>query len=245
MKAPYQCVVNDTEGIGTEVKLGAVLCIKRSGGVFILVRNSLICTEQPQFQTNCEILWVKVEITGNRPLFIGAYYRRVEDDLESLREFQDSVSRVREHSDNVWVLGDFNLPKLSWPENSPEMKPDCSYKQVYEYFLSTIADYNLTQVVTEPTRQDNVLDLFLTTNPTLINKVNCSPGLGDHDIVSAEAMLKPTLQKQKPRKVLLFGKADWPTLKAKMKLYQESFLSDHLVKTVEELWTDFQPLWTN
>ena len=199
----------------------------------------MICTEQPQFQTNCEILWVKVEITGNRPLFIGAYYRRVEDDLESLREFQDSVSRVREHSDNVWVLGDFNLPKLSWPENSPEMKPDCSYKQVYEYFLSTIADYNLTQVVTEPTRQDNVLDLFLTTNPTLINKVNCSPGLGDHDIVSAEAMLKPTLQKQKPRKVLLFGKADWPTLKAKMKLYQESFLSDHLGKTVEELWTDF------
>ena len=113
-------------------------------------------------------LWLK---------FIGAYYRRVEDDLESLREFQDSVSRVREHSDNVWVLGDFNLPKLSWPENSPEMKPDCSYKQVYEYFLSTIADYNLTQVVTEPTRQDNVLDLFLTTNPTLINKVNCSLAL--------------------------------------------------------------------
>ena len=139
--------------------------VKRIGGVFILVRNSLICTEQPQFQTNCEILWVKVEITGNRPLFVGAYYRRVEDDLESLREFQDSVSRVREHSDNVWVLGDFNLPKLSWPENSPEMKPYCSYKQVYEYFLSTIADYNFTQVVTESTRQENVLDLFLTTNP--------------------------------------------------------------------------------
>ena len=154
----------------------------------------MICTEQPQFQTNCEILWVKVEITGNRPLFISAYYRRVEDDLESLREFQDSVSLVREHSDNVWVLGDFNLQKLSWPENSPEMKPDCSYKQVYEYFLASIADYNFTQVVTEPTRQENVLDLFLTTNPTLINKVNCSPGLGDHDIVSAEAMLKPTLQ---------------------------------------------------
>ena len=63
------------------------------------------------------------------------------------------------------------------------------------------------------------------------NNNNCSPGFGDHDIVSVEAMLKPTLQKQKPRKVLLFGKADWPTLKAKMKLYQESFLSDHLGKT--------------
>ena len=178
---------------------------KRSGGVFILVRNSLICTEQPQFQTNCEILWVKIEISGSRPLFVGAYYRRVEDDLESLREFQDSVSRVREHSDNVWVLGDFNLPMLSWPESSPEMKPDCSHKQVYDFFLSTIADYNFTQVVTEPTRKDNILDLFLTTNPTLINKVNCSLGLGDHDVVSAEALLKPTLHKQKPRKVFIFS----------------------------------------
>ena len=212
---------------------------KRSGGVFILVRNSLICTEQPQFQTNCEILWVKIEITGGRPLFVGAYYRRVEDDLESLREFQDSVSRVREHSDNVWVLGDFNLPMLSWPESSPEMKPDCSHKQVYDFFLSTIADYNFTQVVTEPTRKDNILDLFLTTNPTLINKVNCSPGLGDHDVVSAEALLKPTLHKQKPRKVFIFSKADWPTLKAKMKLYQQSFLSNHYGQTVEQLWTDF------
>ena len=163
----------------------------------------------------------------------------MEDDLESLREFQDSVSRVREHSDNVWVLGDFNLPMLSWPESSPEMKPDCSHKQVYDFFLSTIADYNFTQVVTEPTRKDNVLDLFLTTNPTLINKVNCSPGLGDHDVVSAEALLKPTLHKQKPRKVFIFSKADWPTLKAKMKLYQQSFLSNHYGQTVEQLWTDF------
>ena len=172
-------------------------------------------------------------------MHICAYYRRVEDDLESLREFQDSVSRVREHSDNVWVLGDFNLPMLSWPESSPEMKPDCSHKQVYDFFLSTIADYNFTQVVTEPTRKDNILDLFLTTNPTLINKVNCSPGLGDHDVVSAEALLKPTLHKQKPRKVFIFSKADWPTLKAKMKLYQQSFLSNHYGQTVEQLWTDF------
>ena len=98
---------------------------------------------------------------------------------------------------------------------------------------------NFTQVVTEPTRKDNILDLFLTTNPTLINKVNCSPGLGDHDVVSAEALLKPTLHKQKPRKVFIFSKADWPTLKAKMKLYQQSFLSNHYGQTVEQLWTDF------
>ena len=52
-------------------------------------------------------------------------------------------------------------------------------------------------------------------------------------------LLKPTLHKQKPRKVFIFSKADWPTFKAKMKLYQQSFLSNHYGQTVEQLWTDF------
>ena len=211
----------------------------RGGGVFVLVRNGLICSEQPQFKTKCELLWVKLELTGHRPLFIGAYYKPREDDIEGLQELQNSVSQVRSHSDNVWILGDFNLPKLTWPESVPEFRLDCSHKQVYDFFLNLIHDYNFTQVVSEPTRQDNILDLFLTTNPTLITEVKCSPGLGDHDLVSAKALLKPSQHKQKTRNVLLFSKADWQKLKSKMKVYQQSFISNHLGKTVEELWTDF------
>ena len=64
----------------------------RGRGVFILVRNKFPCTEQPQFQTKCEIIRVKLGITGNRPLLIGAYYRPGEDDLEGLQELQNSIS---------------------------------------------------------------------------------------------------------------------------------------------------------
>ena len=42
-----------------------------------------------RLEFNCKILWVKIEITGNWPFFVGAYYRRVKEDLESLRDFQD------------------------------------------------------------------------------------------------------------------------------------------------------------
>ena len=91
------------------------------------------------------------------------------------------------------------------------------------FFLNLIHDYNFTQAVSEPIRQDNILDLFLTTNPTLITEVKCSPGLGDHDLVSAKAILKHSQHKQKPRNVLLFSKADWPKLKSKMKEYPTKF----------------------
>ena len=37
-------------------------------------------------------------------------------------------------------------------------------------------------------------------NPILITEFKCQPGLGDYYIISAESMLKPAINKQKPRK---------------------------------------------
>ena len=64
-------------------------------------KEQFICSEQPKFRTKCDILWVKLEIIRHRPLFIGAFYRPHEDDLESLKELQNSISQVRQQSDNV------------------------------------------------------------------------------------------------------------------------------------------------
>ena len=58
-------------------------------------------------------------------------------------------------------------------------------------------------------------------------------------MVSAESMLKPAIIEQKPRKAFLFQKADWATLKLKIKKFQEPFLMDSLGKSVEELLNDF------
>ena len=94
-------------------------------------------------------------------------------------------------------------------------------------------------MVTQTTRQGNNLDLFITTNPTLIQQVSCQPGLGDHHMVMANCTLSPTTQKLKPRKVPLFLKADWPKFKSLMKDYKQKFMNSHLGRSVEELWNDF------
>ena len=213
----------------------------RSGGVFILVRDNLRVTEQPEFKADCELIWVKLEVTGSHPLYIGAYYKPHEDDLTSLTELRKSIEQVGKKNGNNWLLGDFNLPGLTWTDNIPLLKSTLSSKPVYEYFLDLINDFGLCQMVTEPTRHspDNTLDLFLTSNATLIQRVDILPGLGDHDVVLAEGLIKPVFQKQKPRKVHLFAKADWEKLKSIMKDFQSKFLSSHAGKSVEELWTSF------
>ena len=80
---------------------------------------------------------------------------------------------------------------------------------------------------------------FFTSNPTLIQKVDILPGLGFHDVVLAEGIIKPVFQKKKPRKAHLFAKADLEKLKSIMKDFQAKFLSSHAGKSVEELRTSF------
>ena len=58
----------------------------KGDGVFILVSQRLVVSEQPQLSTNCEIVWAKVEIVGTKPLLIAAYYRPSEHDQISAEE---------------------------------------------------------------------------------------------------------------------------------------------------------------
>ena len=71
-------------------------------------------------------------------------------------------------------------------------------------------------MVTEPTRLENTLDLFITNNPTLVSKVDILPGLSDHDIVYSEVSVRPRVVKQKPRIVHIYKRADWDGFEAHM-----------------------------
>ena len=45
---------------------------------------------------------------------------------------------------------------------------------------------------TEPTRCQNLLDLFCCIKPSLIKSINSIPGVLDHNIVLADCKLKPS-----------------------------------------------------
>ncbi|WAR18624.1 hypothetical protein MAR_000462, partial [Mya arenaria] len=171
----------------------------KGGGVFILVKNNLIPSVQPNLNTYCEILWIKLEITGSKPIYISSFYKPHELDIDSIYELEKSLLLAQKLKGQKIILGDFNLSKLSWDtENNPILQAGYNHA-VYDKFLDILSDFNLTQMVNEYTREGNILDLLLLSNPTLVQSVNIISGISDHDIVSASISARPTSLKQKPR----------------------------------------------
>ena len=180
-----------------------------------------------------------MQVVGAKPLLIAAYYRPSEHDQVSTQELKNSLSCVDPSKQHVWVLGDFNYPKLDWEENQPIIKQNCPNQEAYLDFVSIIDDSCLTQMVSEPTRESNILDLFLTNSPTLVDSVSVVPGIADHLAVIGVVRLRPTIQKVKPRTVHLYSKANWEDMRQGMQEFQATFLATCEGKSTEQLWQEF------
>ena len=64
-------------------------------------------------------------------------------------------------------------------ENQPIIKQNCPNQKSYLDFVSVIDNNCLTQMVSEPRRENNILDLFQTNSPTLVDSASVVPGIAD------------------------------------------------------------------
>jgi hypothetical protein len=48
----------------------------------------------PEVDTDCEIVWAKMNLKGNGTIYICSYYRRIVSDEDSLKYFETSVQRA-------------------------------------------------------------------------------------------------------------------------------------------------------
>ena len=136
---------------------------------------------------------------------------------------------------HVLIAGDMNFPGYDWVNGC--LKPNCNYPTLTYQFVDLLDDLSLTQLVTRPTRGNNTLDLFITNNPSLVTACRVIPGVSDHDAVLTELNIKPLRNKQTPRKIPLYKKADWEGLKKHISEFGRSLQSNFNFPTpVNQLW---------
>ena len=98
-------------------------------------------------------------------------------------EFVSSIaSSLRSIPPNLsmYLCGDFNLPLVDWAISGPTSSDKLSVQ-----FCDTLHDFSLCQLVRDPTRGDNVLDLVLTNNSSSVSHLQVCDSLPgtDHDAV--------------------------------------------------------------
>ena len=151
------------------------------GGVVIAIRNDLIGTYRVDLDTDCEAVWVAVKVQGSKDVTIGSFYRSQKFGCTAayMNALCESLSRIKKSKNSqIWLGGDFNLPDVDWSTLS--VKPGGTYVGLSKQMIEIANDFGLDQVVSEPTRGKNTLDLFFTTNSTLVERSTVTPGLSDH-----------------------------------------------------------------
>ena len=127
------------------------------------------------------------------------------------------------------MAGDFNLPSIDWDNYS--VKPNAQYGTLSKQFLDIVSEFSLEQVVTKPTRLNNILDFFLTNNSTLVESSSVFSGISDHDgIPFISINVKPKLAKFIPRKVFMWNIADINAIKRSLKNSVMHFLPGTLYR---------------
>ena len=105
-----------------------------------------------------------------------------------------------------------------------------------------LLDRSLTQLVTQPTRGENILDLLLTNSPDMIYQVDVVDGIpgSDHSAIQFLArFVKPTLVRQN-RPVYNFRRADFDRFRDLLSKipWNCCFLTD----IVDDVWISFKDL---
>jgi hypothetical protein len=211
------------------------------GGVFIALKSQYTCSEIPCVLPNCETVWAKIDLKNSRTLHVGCFYRPPNsgtDPIDSLRNFLSDLPG--KPADKHLILGgDFNLPGIDWSDK--HVTPNNPHPNLSRSFLDLVDDMSLEQLVEDPTRGSNILDLYLTNRPTFVKKVSVVPGISDHDAVIVDTCLRPSINKKVRRKIFKYTDENLDAVKQDLLSYSVQFL-DSLPdsRSVEENWNHFK-----
>ena len=185
------------------------------GGALIAFRDDITAESLDNLNSNCEIVWTKIHFARNKSIFFASYYRPPSDHLASLEALQASLTKLyisHKNTHNVVIAGDFNLPDIDW-DNQQTTNSRTASK--HNKLLEIISEFGLQNMVNDPTRIEsgNILDLILTSNPSIITNTHTTPGMSDHEAVTFEVNLNPIRNRKPPHKVFKYKSADWYKLK--------------------------------
>ena len=165
----------------------------KKGGVIIYIRDDFAkSAELLSCDSNGSVEWANVFFREMQMVFSLVYRPPPCDSLkfsQYVEALRSDVASIGEPSPSVTLCGDFNMPIISWPNREVYGGSLSTRTQAMELF-KLMEDMLLEQYIEVPTRMNNILDLFLTSNEEIVNDVRVEKTiLSDHSLVRINCCL--------------------------------------------------------
>ena len=204
--------------------------VESRGGVLLMIKKYLLPVPYTPGDVDAEILWVQITPRPNIKLLIGGCYRPEEDEENILNKITQSINAI--NNENCILLGDFNFRNIDWSQGTGTNERE-------RLFIDAINDNLLSQIVTEPTRGNNILDLAFVGDQSAVTKVEVGEPFSTSDHKSVHINLECQLPRinMAPRKVYLYSKANYTELN---KAVQEiDWDAEYDGKSTDACWSIF------
>ena len=151
--------------------------VRHGGGVCSLRNNLNFSIREDLMNDKLECLIIAISKPRSMPFLVGTWYRPPNSPRELLNLFEDTIDRIDAENSELYLLGDLNCNLLA-------QNPDAN-----TFDLLNILDiYDLTQLITEPTRitpiSKSLIDLCITNYPEKVTFSGVLPlGISDHSLV--------------------------------------------------------------
>ena len=204
-------------------------------GVMLVVDASIPAKRRQDLETDCELLWIELSLTPANVL-VGVFYNPPDSPSSTMTQLNNSLAAIN-ISTPIVICGDFNLPNINWREASPS---PTVYSTKAHLLCELIQEFNLQQLVTEPTRNSSILDLLITNREDLIQENEVVDGIpgSDHESVQFSINLAKKQLTRHRRLMYNFKKADFEAfgeLLSKVP-WNCCFLTD----SIDDCWKSFK-----
>lgn len=210
---------------------------RAGGGVLIAVADNVI-SSLIDISTQLECIWISL-FANNKRLILGVCYRPPSMNSSFCEELHDSVNKIimRFPNSPIVLMGDFNFPRIMWSSIPPTVQP---FSSECNDFINFCSDYNLSQLVTQPTRitssSANILDLILTTCPDLVSPILHLPGLSDHCVLHFDLNIRTSAVYNSSKCIRDYGKADFHAINRELSIFIDLFLPGLQERPVNVNW---------
>ena len=212
----------------------------RGGGVAIFASRRLSSHAVISENVDCLEL-TAIDVTVNRTKCrLVSVYRKPSyspDDVQNAQKLAEQLEKLCAVEWSTIIAGDVNCPAINWSSLTSPIDG------IQNIILDFVCDHGFEQMVTEATREKNILDVVLTNNNFLVSNIQVTPPLGssDHSCVSfiLDIPDKNCYPVTSSKKVYLWGSADYDSLNNYLlQIDWYNFMSVNL--DTESIWASFK-----